>query len=128
MKRLLLDTHAFLWALNGSPELGSVAASLIADPDNVVYVSAASIWEAGIKAKLGKLDAPDDLDVFIVEMGCIELPISAYHSKQAANLPEHHRDPFDRVLIAQAQAEGLIIVTADTVFPQYGITLVDARI
>ena len=127
MKRLLLDTHVFLWCLGDSAELGRAAAAMIVDPANEVYVSSASIWEAEIKKRLGKLSAPADLDAFINKMGCFELPITAYHAKQAASLPEHHKDPFDRMLIAQAQAEGLLMVTADTVFPHYGIKLLDAR-
>jgi PIN domain nuclease of toxin-antitoxin system len=127
MRRILLDTHAFLWALSDDESLGDVAASIIINPDNQVFVSAVSIWEAGIKVKLNKLVAPDNLDEAIQLLGCKELPISAFHGKQAAKLPMHHADPFDRLLIAQAQAEGLELMTCDSVFPLYGIQLIDAK-
>lgn len=127
MKRLLLDTHAFLWALDGSIDLGAVSRSLIADPSNMIYVSSASIWEASIKAEQGKLQAPKDLDGYIAKMGFIELQISAYHAKQAARLDWPHKDPFDRMLVAQAQSEGLTLVTADSVIAQYNVEQVDAR-
>ena len=127
MNRYLLDTQAFLWFLAGSPELGKQSRSVISDPSNPIYVSAASIWEATIKKSSGKLVSPDDLDSYITIMGAIELPISAYHGKQAALLPSHHKDPFDRVIIAQAQAEGLIIITSDKTFPKYNVRIINAR-
>lgn len=127
MKRVLLDTHAFLWALDGSADLGHASRALIADPTNVVYVSSASIWEASIKTQQGKLSAPNDLDGYIAKMGFIELPISAYHAKQAARLDWHHKDPFDRMLVAQAHSEGLMLVTADSVIAQYDIEQINAR-
>jgi PIN domain nuclease of toxin-antitoxin system len=87
---------------------------------DVVYISAASIWEAGIKIKQGRLEANiDDLYEGIVSSGFVELPISAKHSVMAANLPEHHRDPFDRMLIAQAMCEPLKLLTADNLLKKY---------
>lgn len=126
MTRLLLDTHALIWWLSGDKQLGTVAQTKIADPNNQVFVSAASIWEMSIKQQMGKLVAPDDLDTVVDQAGFLKLPISLFHAQQAGRLPEHHKDPFDRMLIAQAQAEGLIIVTKDTHFPAYGLGLIPA--
>lgn len=121
MRRLLLDTHILLWWLSDAPALGATARELIADARNPVHVSAASIWEIGIKRRKGLLKAPEDLDVIVEEEQFIKLPITLFHAQQAAALPEYHRDPFDRMLIAQAQAEGLELVTADATIPSYGI-------
>jgi len=117
--RLLLDTHIFLWYLAASRKLSKSVLTRIEMAD-VVYISAASIWEAGIKIKQGRLEANiDDLYEGIASSGFVELPISAKHSVMAANLPEHHRDPFDRMLIAQAMCEPLKLLTADTLLQQY---------
>jgi len=117
--RLLLDTHIFLWYLAASRKLTKSVLTRIEMAD-VVYISAASIWEAGIKIKQGRLEANiDDLYEGIVSSGFVELPISAKHSVMAANLPEHHRDPFDRMLIAQAMCEPLRLITADGLLRQY---------
>lgn len=117
--RLLLDTHIFLWYLAASRKLTKPVLARIEMAD-VVYISAASIWEAGIKIKQGRLEANiDDLYEGIVSSGFVELPISAKHSVMAANLPEHHRDPFDRMLIAQAMCEPLKLLTADNLLKQY---------
>ncbi|CAI1195686.1 type II toxin-antitoxin system VapC family toxin [Serratia quinivorans] len=127
MKRLLLDTHALLWWLIDDPSLGENARKQIADPGNVVYVSAASIWEISIKRALGKLTLPEDIFEIIDAEDFLPLPMAAFHGQQAGQLPPHHQDPFDRMLIAQAQAEGLTLVSADAAFPQYGIRVFDAR-
>lgn len=117
--RLLLDTHIFLWYLAASRKLTKSVLTRIEMAD-LVYISAASIWEAGIKIKQGRLEANiDDLYEGIVSSGFVELPISAKHSVMAANLPEHHRDPFDRMLIAQAMSEPLKLLTADGLLRQY---------
>lgn len=117
--RLLLDTHIFLWYLAASRKLTKSVLARIEMAD-VVYISAASIWESGIKIKQGRLEANiDDLYEGIVSSGFVELPISAKHSVMAANLPEHHRDPFDRMLIAQAMCEPLKLLTADNLLRQY---------
>ncbi|MFA6901712.1 MAG: type II toxin-antitoxin system VapC family toxin [Gallionellaceae bacterium] len=117
--RLLLDTHLFLWYLAASRKLTKPVLARIEMAD-VVYISAASIWEAGIKIKQGRLEANiDDLYEGIVSSGFVELPISAKHSVMAANLPEHHRDRFDRMLIAQAMCEPLKLLTADNLLKQY---------
>lgn len=126
MKRILLDTHALIWWMNGDQALGEFALECIANENNQVYVSAASVWEMSIKRQLGKLECPADLDSVIESLGFSKLPISIFHSDQAGQLPIHHKDPFDRMLIAQAQAEGLQIITKDEHFPFYGISLIDA--
>jgi PIN domain nuclease of toxin-antitoxin system len=99
---------------------------VIADPDNLVVVSAASAWEISIKKALGKLAAPDDLEQQVRTGGFVPLPISIAHGIAAGQLPHHHEDPFDRMLIAQAFAEGLTIVTRDKRFNDYGVTLLAA--
>ena len=111
MQRLLLDTHVLLWALEDSPELGEKARRAVIDPRNEVFVSAINVWEITIKRSLGKLRGLDNLTTTVEDTGFTPLPITLFHAEQAGNLPMHHRDPFDRMLVAQAQAEGLTIVT-----------------
>ena len=123
MQRFLLDTHVLLWWLDGSPELGPRCKELIADQRNQVYVSAATTWEISIKKALGKLEAPDDIDSIVEDEGFSKLPISLYHGQLAGSLPMLHRDPFDRMLIAQAQAEGLILMTSDNNIGPYNLLL-----
>jgi PIN domain nuclease of toxin-antitoxin system len=125
MKRLLLDTHTLLWWLADTPALGPASRAFIAEPGNVVFVSAASIWEISIKRALGKLSAPESLDSILEEEGFEALPIEVFHAEQAGTLPLHHRDPFDRMLVAQAQAEGLTLVTADPQMTAYGVRVLD---
>jgi len=127
MKRLLLDTHTFLWWLADDTVLGDSCRKLICDGNNEVYISAATTWEISIKRRLGKLEAPPGLDGIVEEEHFIGLAISLYHGNQAGQLPLIHRDPFDRMLIAQAQAEGLILVTADQVITEYGIETIPAN-
>lgn len=128
MRRLLLDTHALLWWLSDDPALGADARQMMEEPRNQVLVSAASIWEISIKQAKGMLEAPEDLETLVEDEGFTKLPISLFHGQQAGKLPEIHRDPFDRMLIAQAQAEGLELVTADGIIPQYGVRVVSARL
>ena len=123
--RLLLDTHALLWWL-ADEGLTAQAREAIADPANLVAVSAASAWEISIKKALGKLAAPDDLEQQVQTGGFVPLPISIAHGIAAGQLPRHHEDPFDRMLIAQAVAEGLTIVTRDKRFDDYGVALLAA--
>ena len=127
MKRLLLDTDVFLWWLSDDPQLGKVARLAISDPRNQVFISAVSTWEVSIKKSSGKLSAPDDLDAIVEEEGFSKLPISLYHGDQAGLLPQYHKDPFDRMLVAQAQTEGLVIVTNGKFVTQYNIRTMDAR-
>jgi PIN domain nuclease of toxin-antitoxin system len=123
--RLLLDTHALLWWL-ADEGLTAGAREAIADPANLVAVSAASAWEISIKKALGKLTAPDDLEEQVRAGGLTPLPISIAHGLAAGQLPRHHEDPFDRMLIAQALAEQLTIVTRDERFADYGVALLPA--
>jgi PIN domain nuclease of toxin-antitoxin system len=127
MRRLLLDTHTLLWWLADDSRLGPHARALIADAGNEAWVSAATAWEISIKKALGKLEAPADIDAIVEEEGFAKLPISFFHGEQAGALPALHRDPFDRMLVAQAQAEGLELLTADEHIAAYGIRTVDAR-
>jgi len=117
--RLLLDTHLFLWYLAASRKLPKTVSKRIEVAD-AVFISAATIWEASIKIKQGRLQADtDDLIAGITSSGFIELPITATHGALAAKLPEHHRDPFDRMLVAQAMSEPLKLLTADGLLRQY---------
>ncbi|MGE4546127.1 MAG: type II toxin-antitoxin system VapC family toxin [Pedobacter sp.] len=113
MQRFLLDTHVLLWWLDDSPKLGPRCKELIGDQRNEVFVSAATTWEISIKKALGKLEAPEDIDSIVEDEGFSKLPISLYHGQLAGSLPVLHRDPFDRMLIAQAQSDGLILMTSD---------------
>ena len=126
MQRLLLDTHAFLWWLADAPQLGELARKAIGDERNDVFVSAATGWEVAIKRAAGKLQAPDNLDAMVDDSGFSHLPITFFHGEQAGALPMYHRDPFDRMLIAQAQAEGLVIVTKNPNIPRYGVRTLTA--
>ncbi len=117
--RILLDTHIYLWWLTDSPRLSQAAKQTIATATEV-YISSASNWEAGIKITAGKLEADiDDLIEGIQANGFTELPITAKHSKQAARLPDIHRDPFDRMLVAQTLCEPLRLLTADEQILKY---------
>jgi PIN domain nuclease of toxin-antitoxin system len=118
---LLLDTHALIWWLSGGP-LAAPALERISSAEKV-FVSAASIWEAGIKAALGKLTLDVDLAHEAVREGFEPLAIQLEHARDAAALPPHHRDPFDRMLIAQARAEGLTLVTRDLSLAAYDVVL-----
>ncbi len=126
MRRFLLDTHTLLWWLRDDNKLGKKCRQLIAEPDNVCYVSAATTWEIAIKMAIGKLSAPHDMDGIVEEEGFSKLPISLFHGQSAGALPDLHNDPFDRMLIAQAQAEGLEILSADKNIPHYGVKVVSA--
>jgi PIN domain nuclease of toxin-antitoxin system len=115
----LLDTHVFIWAVDDDPKLSAAAWSMIEEAD-AVYVSSASIWEAAIKYQLGKLKvAPNRLLEAVAPSGFLELSISLRHAAAVANLPPIHRDPFDRLLLAQAISEPLHFLTADDKLAQY---------
>lgn len=117
--RLLLDTHVFLWAVTGSARLKAPVRRLISGADQV-FVSAASIWEIAIKVRLGKLEADTNALAEAIEpSGFFELPVRALHAAGVAVLPPHHNDPFDRLLVAQALAEPLRLVTADEALRPY---------
>jgi len=126
MRRILLDTHIYLWWLDDSPKLSQKARKMIEDAE-VVYVSSASIWEAVIKIKTGKLEievTPEELAEGIERSGFVELPIAAVHALTAHGLADHHKDPFDRMLVAQATFEPLLLLTVDPVVQKYSSDLV----
>ena len=120
--RLLLDTHVWLWWQGDDPRLAKTARTAITGAAEV-YISAASAWEMAIKTALGKLEAPYDLTDAVRTGGFQELPVLFRHVAALAALPRHHRDPFDRILLAQAAADGLTLVTADPMIPPYGTPL-----
>lgn len=123
--RLLLDTHSFLWFAQGDPKLSKSAQELISNATNRVYVSVVSAWEISIKYGLGKLRLPDPPEIFfpkVVELAKFEvIPVGLNHVLAVHKLPAHHRDPFDRLLIAQCQAEDLAIVSVDAAFSLYDL-------
>lgn len=124
---LLLDTHAFLWFIKGSNKLSGHALQQIEDPSNERYLSVGSLWEMAIKVSLGKLDVPLPFTRLVrehVRGNAIEvLPVRAEHLDMQRALPFHHGDPFDRLIIAQAKAEGMKVVGKDEQFKRYGIEL-----
>lgn len=119
--RILLDTHALIWALEGGDRLSPTARELIEDAANQVLVSAASAWEITIKRALGRLEAPDNLVEAIEAAGFDRHPIGFGEMLQLSRLPRHHADPFDRMLVAQALHEGIPIVTRDEQIPRYPV-------
>lgn len=122
MNRLLLGTHAALWWLMDSPRLSVAARSVIGDPDNLFLVSAASAYEVAYKQCLGKLPANvPELEGALRRQGIGALPVTMAHMAAAGRLPGPHRDPWDRIIMAQAIAEGLTVVTVDPVFAAYGV-------
>ena len=122
--QLLLDTHVLLWSLAGDDRLGDRAVDLIEDGRNVVYVSAASIWEISIKRSLGKLRVPGDVPTEVDAASFIRLPISFEHAVEVTALPDLHADPFDRMLIAQARTERLTLMTHDPLMQRYDVQLI----
>lgn len=124
--RVLLDSHVALWWLEDNASLGPKSRELIAAAGEV-YFSAVTPWELGIKRELGKLTMPEGMSEALMASGLLQLPISVDHAERAPTLPSHHRDPFDRMLVAQAQLESLALVTADRALDPYDLVLVDAR-
>lgn len=120
--RLLLDTHVFLWWNEGNLRLPKAQRDAILSPQNSVFVSAVIAWEIGIKRTIGKLMFAGSVSSAIVGHRFEPLPISVRHAERAGELPHHHRDPFDRLLIAQAQLEDLTIVTVDEQILQYQVS------
>ena len=121
---LLLDTHVLLWWLADDSSLRAGARDAIHEASNTVYVSAATAWEISIKRAAGKLDAPDDLATALDVNQFQPLAITIAHATRAGELPRHHDDPFDRMLIAQAQAEQLTLVTHDALFRSYEVPVI----
>ena len=123
---LLLDTHALLWWLDDPVLLSREAHDAIAEGRRPVFVSAAVTWEITVKKALGKLEAPDELEEAMAEEGFLALPISIPHTLAVGTLPAIHQDPFDRIQIAQAKMEGLILVTRDLFIQEYGVPVIEA--
>ncbi|GJL63777.1 MAG: twitching motility protein PilT [Nitrospirales bacterium] len=121
--KILLDTHVFLWWMGDHKSLTAKAASTIKEGKNAVYVSAVTAWEISIKKALGKLKAPDELEEALEANRFLQLPITIQHGLMAGGLPRHHDDPFDRMLIAQAQLENLTIMTHDVHMKRYDIPI-----
>jgi PIN domain nuclease of toxin-antitoxin system len=126
--RALLDTHAFLWWITDDPQLSSRAREIIADGCNELFFSAASGWEIAIKARLGRLEVPEDLERFLTEQlsrnAIRALPIYLSHALHTYTLPGHHRDPFDRLLVSQALLEKLPVLSADPQIALYPVEVV----
>ncbi|MCU1499504.1 MAG: PilT protein putative toxin of system [Acidimicrobiales bacterium] len=118
---LLLDTNALIRWLDGT--ISDAAAGAVADAETPVWVSAVSVWEMVIKASIGKLRMPADLPAAIIDEGFGALPVTLEHANAVLDLPMHHRDPFDRLLICQAQIEGLTVVTSDRAFEHYEVPM-----
>src|SRR5579859_5711495 len=124
--RLLLDTHILLWWLDDAAALPAPARKAISDARSEIFVSVATAWEISIKRALGKLDFPTArMAEILTEAGFLSLPIHLDHAVAAAVLPQHHGDPFDRMLVAQAQREGLTVVTVDPMIHRYAVAVLD---
>ena len=126
--RALLDNHAFLWWITNDPRLSKKVREIISDGENELFLSVASGWEMAIKAGLGRLQLPSNLEHFILEqmaLNAIEsLPVQMSHALHVYKLPAHHRDPFDRMLIAQAQLQNLPILTVDPQIARYSVKVI----
>lgn len=126
--RILLDSHSFLWFITGDDRLSDRAKNLITDLSNPVLISVASLWEISIKTGLGKLELSRPFEEFIPEQRALneidQLPIELAHLAKRIDLPLHHRDPFDRLIIAQAMVEGLPIISRDAEFQSYSIEII----
>ena len=125
--RMLLDSHVLVWMITRERRIREPTLASILDPRNQAYISAVSIWEIEIKRATGKLRAPENIVEFVQNSGFIELPVTFHHGVTAAQLPMYHRDIFDRMLVAQAQAEGLTLVTDDPQIARYEVSTMPAR-
>lgn len=125
--RLLLDTQVVLWSLDRPERLTPAVVAALVDPRNAVEVSVVALWEISIKQSIGKLSVDGDLRDRIAAQSFTELPVTGEHAVAVRDLPLHHRDPFDRMLVAQARCEGLTLVTADRALTAYGVPVLDAR-
>jgi PIN domain nuclease of toxin-antitoxin system len=124
--KLLIDSNALIWAVSRPSELTAAARQALQDPDNDRFVSIAAMWEIAIKISVGKLSLPDSVPAALAVIAAEPLPIVAQHVVRAQDLPLHHRDPFDRMMIAQAIEDGLTILTRDRHFRAYGIPVLMA--
>ena len=125
--KLLLDTHTFLWLVEGSPNLSATAEEALTDPSNDLFLSAASAWELAIKIGNGKLMLRGSLEDFVLKWTAAyqlaQVPVEVSHAIAVAKLANHHRDPFDRLLIAQAQIEAMTLVSGDAKLSLYGVSV-----
>jgi PIN domain nuclease of toxin-antitoxin system len=121
---LLLDTHALIWALEDSPLLSPTARSVVQDTTNTVLASVVSAWEISIKKSLGRLDAPDDLEDAVEAAGFTKRAITFSDARRLGSLDDHHRDPFDRMLVAQALEDGAPIVSRDPLIARYQVQII----
>jgi PIN domain nuclease of toxin-antitoxin system len=123
--KLLLDTHVFLWWITDDPRLSPLARDVMGDGQNILFLSAASGWEIAIKARLGKLSLPAPVVTFVpaqmAKNGIEGLPVLLSHALHESTLPNHHRDPFDRMIVAQSQMERLPVLTGDPLIAQYSV-------
>ena len=121
--KILLDTHVLLWAAQGSEKLSESAISMLNDGENTLFFSPINMWEIVIKSGLGRSDFSVDTPILrrsLLDNGYQELVLTSQHTLAVANFPHHHKDPFDRILLAQASVEGFYFLTADEILPQYG--------
>lgn len=125
-KSLLIDTHVLLWVAMRDSRLGPTASAALRDGRRLVFVSAATAWEIAIKRRLGKLDAPTNYTELLAFYRFSPLDITTEHALAVETLPDHHRDPFDRILVAQAHVEGLTLVSRDARLAAYGVSYLDA--
>ena len=124
--RVLLDTHALVWSLRDPARLSERARTVIEDPESVVVASVVSLWEIVTKITVGKMDLGQDVSAWLADEGISELPVTGDHVRALAELPLHHPDPFDRMLVAQARHEGLTLVTADRRLEAYSVAVMRA--
>lgn len=120
---LILDTHIILWWMDDNDLLPQKYRLAIEDINNICFVSAASVWEISIKSAIGKLDIPDNYLEVLLDQNFEEIPVSLKHAKKVCHLPMHHKDPFDRLLIAQAIIEDLTILSVDKIIPEYDVKI-----
>ena len=124
----VLDTHAFLWWITDDPKLSLLVRGIISDGENEIFISAATGWEIAIRSQIGRLKLPDEPRRFILEQlkinGMKSLPIEMRHALHISTLPTYHQDPFDRILIAQAQMEDLPVLSADPEIAKYEVTII----
>jgi len=128
---LLLDTHLLIWWMEGSSKIGKKAKNALIHPEATIWLSAASIWEISIKAAIGRLQPfhpPEKWTSKLYELGVHSLSITVEHAEAVRHLPLHHADPFDRILIAQAQCENLTLLTADPLIRAYDVRTMDASL
>jgi PIN domain nuclease of toxin-antitoxin system len=128
--KVLLDTHIWLWSLADPSRLSKESKRILGSRRNAIHLSAASAWEMAIKVSIGKLELPEPVETYVptrmARQGITPLPITHAHALKVSTLPPHHRDPFDRLLVAQAMVERLSLLTADPIFARYGIDLISA--